>query len=138
MKQRQPLSNEQKVVLDVLEIIKNGFTTGSRGIIDEQEFFELSKTIKEFYGIKESCEAKEEYRTLRQYIEDNSYWVRHTFIFEIYHKEINVCSVSEFSVIYRKELLDMFYVIEDSIEEHGDNWTNRCCIHHLTLAPKED
>lgn len=123
-------TEKQKEVLQILEpFIKLANQCGSNAIRVQVKAI-ISATLEK-YGIKE------QYLTLREYLNKHSIGAYHHFIFNINNVCINVIDDEDFETTYKSELLDQYYVINDTRESFGGNCENYECRHNLELEEIE-
>ena len=111
---------------EILEIVK-------RHIGFSNDIFTLKGLSKEDVNKLRDYFFPEKKPTLREYISKHSFGAYHDFIFTVNRIKVNVIGVEEFERDLNKDLLDRYYVIKDTREEHGDNCCNYDVKHYLTL-----
>lgn len=123
-------TEKQKEVLQILEpFVELTNQCGSNAIRAQVKAI-ISATLEK-YGIKE------QYLTLREYLKKHSIGAYHHFIFNINNVCINVIDDEDFETTYKSELLDQYYVINDTRESFGGNCENYECRHNLKLEEIE-
>ena len=123
-------TDEQKKFLEILANVEKVFAP--KGTDESREYHKKIKELKEMYGIKEK------YQTLREYLKEHSVGAYHSFYFTIEDVTMVANGIEEFVRIYNESLLDKYYVIRDTTQEHGNNCENYHCQHFLWVVPKED
>ena len=126
-------TDEQKKFLEILAVVNEVFKPNTRASdYEKHQYYNKVQALKEKYGIKEK------YKTLREYINEHSKGAYHRFFFQIGNKYIDVISVEDFEIVYKGDLLDKFYVVDDNEKEYGNKCENYECDHILDILPKED
>lgn len=133
MKEDKELTEEQKIVVDVLTPFKSyiliAASTGKRNR-------DIERVIDD---IERKYELKPKYMTLREYLKRYSKGAYHHFIFSIYNRHIEVNGVEDFEALYKAELLDKYRVIKDEEKSNDDyRCDNYRCEHYLELERIEE
>ena len=116
---------------EILEPIKEVLKNSGVYVRCVKSALSVIEDIEKKYGLQPT------YKTLREYIGENSNGAYHHFVFEMNfnrHKiNADVVDISDFEAWFNGNLLDFFYVVEDKVEKIGDNYENYKEIHNLTL-----
>lgn len=132
MKQTE-YTEKQKEIIELIkpfkDLIKNkdSYENGWKSDIQK-----IVKSIENNYGIQPH------YLTLREYLNEHSCGAYHKFIFKIFHNEINVINVEDFESLYKSELLDKYFVVDDKQESHVGDCCSYECKHYLKLEEREE
>lgn len=121
-------TDEQKFVIEILKPIKD---------LLKQERIKVAQLVNTIDDIERKYGLKPKYLTLREYLVKNSIGAYHHFIFEIRLVKIDVIGVEDFEDVYKGELLDKYYVVDDKEKSFGSNCENYQCNHYLKLEEIE-
>lgn len=116
----------QKVVIDVIQRLKTYLGPRAVDVIEK---------------IKKDYDIKDQYLTIRNYINRFSSGSYHTFYFTLDGVEIAIRDIygmlcDEYCALY--PLTAKYYVVGDEEKNYGGNCENYHCDHYLKLEEKED
>lgn len=118
----------EKILEHVEKKLTEAALNSSRYVLDEYDIEKIFNELRKEYDLNPH------YPTLREYIKEHECGSYHEFVFKLGAKRVFVADgIAEFISMYNENMLDDYVVIEDKEFSVGEDCTNYCATHNLTV-----